>query len=73
MPIDWRLTYLFGSKEKARASLRTILAWEVENIILSHGECIFGDGNVFMKESFFWLNGVLAQPRTPHQDDRQTR
>jgi Domain of unknown function (DUF4336) len=66
MPIDWRLTYLFGSKEKARASLHTILAWDVENIILSHGECIFGDGNAFMKQSFSWLNASLTNGSGQH-------
>ena len=58
MPIDWRLTFLFGSKEQARQSLHTILAWEAENIILSHGECVFGDGNAFVKKSFSWLDGI---------------
>jgi len=44
-----------GDKEKARAALRTMLAWQPENIILSHGRCIFGNGAAFLEKSFSWL------------------
>ena len=54
-PIDWRLTFLFGDKQKARESLAKMLEWHPENIILSHGECVFGNGVDFLKESFRWL------------------
>ena len=53
-PLDWRLTFLFGKRE-ARASLRTILGWAPENIIISHGECIFGGGSDFLRQSFSWV------------------
>ncbi len=56
MPIDWRLSFLFGDKNKARQSLNTILSWHPENIIISHGECVFGNGTKFVKNSFLWLN-----------------
>ena len=56
MPIDWRFSFLFGSKERARQSLNTMLKWQPDNIILSHGECILGGGTEFMKNSFKWLN-----------------
>jgi hypothetical protein len=55
MPLDWRLTFLFGSKEKARASFGRIMDWDVENVILSHGKCVFGCGGEFVRESFSWL------------------
>ncbi len=54
-PIDWRITFLFGGKSKARDSLATMLEWNPDNIILSHGECIFGNGGEYLKSSFRWL------------------
>ncbi len=56
-PIDWRLTFRFGERDQARAALQTMLDWRPENIILSHGRCIFGDGTAFLAESFSWLSG----------------
>jgi len=53
-PMDWRLTYLFGKKD-ARKSLSIITAWAPENIVISHGECIMGDGVEFIKKSFSWV------------------
>ena len=55
MPIDWRISFYFGNKQKARHSLNNILNWDTENIILSHGECIFENGNEFLQKSFKWL------------------
>ncbi len=54
-PIDWRLTFLLGNRRKARDSLAQMLAWNPDNIILSHGKCIFGNGRDFLKSSFHWL------------------
>jgi len=56
MPIDWRLSFWFGNKKQAIRSLKTILLWSPENIILSHGECIFGGGTGFLRTSFAWLH-----------------
>ena len=53
-PLDWRMSFIFG-KSKARKSLDTIISWKPENIILSHGECVFGGGLKFLKKSFSWL------------------
>ncbi len=54
-PLDWRLTFQLGSKEEARASFRRLMDWQVENVILSHGKCVFGCGGEFVSESFSWL------------------
>lgn len=54
-PLDWRLTFRLGSKEKALASFMRILDWNIENVIISHGECVFGRGGKFVRESFSWL------------------
>ena len=48
-PFDWRLSFLFG-KDKAKSSLATIIEWKPENIIISHGECIIGNGLDFLKK-----------------------
>lgn len=54
-PIDWRVTFHPGDWKKARAALETMLGWEPENIILSHGRCIFGGGTMFLENAFSWL------------------
>lgn len=55
MPIDWRISFLFGSKAKARESLNIMLNWAPKHIVLSHGECIFDQGTAFLRTSFSWL------------------
>lgn len=52
-PADWRFSFIFGRKE-AKKSLATIIEWKPENIIIAHGECIFGNGLDFVKKSFSW-------------------
>ena len=37
-PIDWRISFAFGSKHKARLALNIIMNWDTENIVLSHGK-----------------------------------
>ncbi len=54
-PLDWRITFLFG-KARARKTLRKMLDWQPDNIILAHGECIFGNGQAFVQRAFRWLN-----------------
>ncbi len=56
MPIDWRASFMFGDKNKARQSLNAMLSWMPQNIVLAHGECIFGNGTEFLAQSFSWLN-----------------
>jgi hypothetical protein len=56
-PIDWRLTFRLGDRKQARSGLERMLSWKPENIILSHGRCIFGNGTAFLAESFSWLDG----------------
>ena len=68
MPIDWPFSFTFGSKVRARESLATMLAWKPENIVLSHGECILGGGEKFLRSSFSWLGDVqvpVAKRRHP--------
>jgi Domain of unknown function (DUF4336) len=60
-PLDWRLTFLLG-KRKARTSLQTMLGWKPENVIISHGECVFGGGSEFLARSFAWVGRMMADP-----------
>jgi hypothetical protein len=53
-PLDWRLSFLLG-KKRARVTYNKMLGWEPQNIILSHGKCIIGGGQDFLKKSFKWL------------------
>jgi hypothetical protein len=55
MPIDWRLSFRLGSMRRARESLLEMMGWRPRNIILSHGECVFGGGTEFLSSSFSWL------------------
>jgi hypothetical protein len=55
MPIDWRLSFKFGNRTEAKESLSVMIGWKPKNIIVSHGKCIFGDGERFLNESFSWL------------------
>jgi hypothetical protein len=54
-PIDWRLSFHLGSMAKATESLSKLLQWQPDNIILSHGVCVFGGGTEFLRSSFSWL------------------
>ncbi len=53
-PIDFRLSFLFG-KPKARAARDRMFDWQPQNIILSHGQCIFGEGEKYMRKAFAWV------------------
>lgn len=53
-PVDWRMSFLFGKKQ-ARAALATMLEWQPDNIVIAHGECVFGHGTEFLRRSFSWL------------------
>ena len=53
-PVDWRLSFTFGKKE-TRKSLSIIMGWKPDNIVISHGECIWENGVEFLKKSFSWV------------------
>ncbi len=52
-PLDWRLT--FSDRKTARACLNKMISWQPQNIIVSHGKCVFGGGTEFLERSFSWL------------------
>ncbi|SFC92218.1 DUF4336 domain-containing protein [Pseudoalteromonas denitrificans] len=53
-PLDWRMSFIFG-KKAAKKSFETMLQWQPEHIIISHGKCIIGNGTEFLKSSFSWV------------------
>ncbi len=53
VPRDLRLTY--RDKEAARESLKQVLAWDFDRVILSHGTCIDHDARAHVERAFGWL------------------
>jgi len=50
---DQRL--LFRDTAALRATLRTILAWDFDRVILAHGPLVEADGRRVVREAFAWL------------------
>ena len=53
-PIDLRLTFL-GNKDTARTSLRRMLAWKPEQVIMAHGRPYPRNGTAELRRAFRWL------------------
>lgn len=45
----------FGDRHAARESLRHILAWPTQRVIIAHGPPITDDGQAFLHRTFRWL------------------
>jgi len=52
MPVDMRFSY---SKCRLQAAVRTLIGWNPERIILSHGRWYTHDGQRELKRAFRWL------------------
>jgi uncharacterized protein DUF4336 len=52
-PLEWRLT--FWNRRTTRARLSRILAWQVERVVMAHGEIVRSGGAEFVRKSFRWL------------------
>ncbi|MCW5889860.1 MAG: DUF4336 domain-containing protein [bacterium] len=46
---------LIRDREKARASLERILAWNFDRVIVAHGDVQERDGNRLLREGYAWL------------------
>ncbi len=57
LPIDLRLGYL-GRHSMLRANIKTMLSWEPEKIILSHGRWFSSNGIAELKRAFRWVKGI---------------
>lgn len=51
-PREWRATF---NRREARESLRRILDWPIEHVVIAHGELPKSDGANFVKTSLAWL------------------
>ncbi|MCK6261701.1 DUF4336 domain-containing protein [Vibrio sp. ZSDE26] len=54
MPLDWRLSFMFG-KEDARKHFAQIIDWNPQILVMSHGEIIKENADVFLDRAFKWL------------------
>lgn len=55
LPIDLRLSY-FGRHDVLRESLKHMLNWQPEKIILAHGRWYSSNGSAELRRAFRWLN-----------------
>lgn len=53
-PLDMRLTFI-GHKDRARACLARMLAWQPRRVILAHGRCYFDHAGTELRRAFRWL------------------
>lgn len=53
-PPDIRLSFTFG-KAQGRESLRKLLSWDFDKVILAHGPCVTIDAKLFVQRAFRWL------------------
>lgn len=51
--LDFRLT--FANRHLARRSLRKLLSWDFDKLIIAHGICIEKDAKAFVEQAFQWL------------------
>lgn len=52
-PREWRLSFV--RRQAARAALRRVLAWPIEQVVMAHGEVVTRDGADFVRRAFSWL------------------
>jgi Domain of unknown function (DUF4336) len=53
VPRDIRLT--FTNRRLARLSLKKLLSWDFDKLIIAHGGCIQSDAKSFVRNAFRWL------------------
>lgn len=57
LPIDLRLSFL-GRHAKLKESVKTLLSWQPEKIILAHGKWYKTNGTAELKRAFRWVQGI---------------
>ena len=50
-----KFRFAFTDRHAARDSLRRILAWPTEKVIIAHGPPITDDGQAFLRRAFHWF------------------
>jgi hypothetical protein len=53
VPLDIRLS--FTNRSLARKSLKKLLSWEFDRLVIAHGVCIEQDARLFIQHAFKWL------------------
>lgn len=53
-PMKFRLAFV--NRAAARASLRRLLAWDAEKVVMAHAEPVRENGRAFLKRAFRWLH-----------------
>lgn len=54
-----KFRFAFNDRNAARASLRRILAWPSERVLMAHGAPVERDGQAFLARAFRWLSPNL--------------
>ena len=54
VPRDIR--WSFTNKKLARASLKRLLSWDFDRVIVAHGVCVDRDAKAFVEDAFRWLS-----------------
>ncbi len=54
-PLDMRLSFRRGEREATRESIRELIGWKPERVILAHGRWYQTDGEAELRRAFRWL------------------
>ena len=54
VPRDIR--WSFTNRKLARASLKRLLSWDFDKVIVAHGACVEHDAKAFVEDAFRWLS-----------------
>lgn len=57
LPIDLRFGY-FGRHAALKSSVKTMLSWHPERIVLAHGRWYSSNGTTELKRAFRWVKGI---------------
>ena len=52
-PLDLRLSFI--RRQAARAARDKVLDWDVDQVVMAHGECVVDDAGSFLAASLSWL------------------
>jgi len=53
--VAWLLRVCYRDKHKARRCIDRLLEWDIERVILAHGEIVESGGRAALREAFAWL------------------
>ena len=54
-PYDIKLSFRITERAKAVASLKKILSWDLDKLIIAYGRCVESNAKGFVKSAFSWL------------------